>query len=423
MARIKTLLLGLLSLSLIFVLNGSAQTRQRQTGARTVYAERFPGSDLGAQINAADRALGGVPGEIVASRGGRITTPIIVSQRHTLRLMQGTYAPVTTGIPISLKEGASVVGAGWDKTIVLESTAKNQFTVIAAYNNTQRNGAADSDVTITDVQIKGANPDFNSAPQAIALGNCSRCTVERVWLNGTRSIGVQLGGSGREGNFALDSKVINCLFTRVASQNLALTNGRNILFENNRFLAQGQAEGPGSSTIDLEPNEAEDHIENVTIRNNFIDATQSELPTAGNGIVIQATSGTPHVGPILVEGNTIIGGSVKHPVTNKISNGIYVFGPTMRNVTIRNNTVTRTGQSGINLEGARLTVTNNRFTDVGGGGLPGFTMTSVSDSRIVGNTFTYTGVGPADGTVVMLGDNHGNYIRDNTGFGFPANIR
>lgn len=422
MSRTKTFLLGLLSLTLFltFALAGSAQTRERQAGGRTVNAERFPGSDLGAQINAADRSLGGGAGEIVVRGGGRISTQIVISEGHTLRLMPGTYAPVTAGIPILLKEGAALVGSGWE-AIILESTATGQFTVVAAYNGAQRNGAADAGIVIRDVQIKGANPGFNSAPQAVSLGNCSRCVVDKVWINSTRSIGIQLGGSAQFGNFALDSSVTNCLFTNVASQNLALANGRNITFENNRFVNPGQPGGPGSTAIDLEPNNVDDHVENIIIRNNVIDA-RTQTIQAGNGILIQSGVGTRFVGPILVEGNTVYGGSNQGTITNVLSNGIYAFGATMKDVTIRNNIVTRTGQAGLRIEGTRFIVTNNQFTDVGGGGTPGFYI-AVSDSRIEGNSFKYTGNGPADAGVNIVGPFKNNVVRNNPGIGFPANIR
>jgi hypothetical protein len=395
----------------------SAQVRPRAAAGRVVYADRFPGSDLGARINAADKSLGAAAGEIVARGGGRIETQIVISSDHTLRLEAGTYAPVTEGIPILLKPRSGIVGAGWDNTIILESTAKGQFTVICAYNASQRNGTADSDLNLRDFQVRGANSGFNSAPQAISLGNCSRCTVDKVWINGTRSIGIQLGGTASLGNWAEDSKVVNCLFTRVASQNLALVNGRNILFENNRFLAPGQAGGPGSTLIDLETNEGADRLENIIIRNNHIDGRDTELPTAGNGIVIQATSGTPHIGNILVENNTIIGGSNVGTITNKLSNGIYVFGPTVKGVKIVNNRVTRMGQAGINIEGADIQVLNNLLTDVGGGGTPGFIVHNVhGNSRIDGNTHEYTGVGPGDGRILVTGETRGTVFGKNPGF-------
>ncbi|MEP6819463.1 MAG: right-handed parallel beta-helix repeat-containing protein [bacterium] len=393
---------------------------QRPRG-RVVSANDYPGQDLGARINAADKALGSGFGEIVAKGGGVISTQVIISSDHVLRLLPGTYATRTSNIPILLKSRASLIGSGWE-SIVLESTAKGQFTVISAYSQTILNGNPDSGLVIRDVQIRGANPDFNSAPQAVSLGNCSNCLVDKVWINGTRSIGVQLGGSSSTGHFAENSKVTNCLFTRVASQNLALVNGRNITFEGNRFLASGQRGGPGSTNIDLEPNEANDHIENVVIRNNFIDVHESEMPTTGNGIAVQATTGTKYVGPILIEGNTIIGGSNRGIITNVLSNGIYVFGSTMRDVTIRNNAITRTGQSGIRIEGTQIKVLNNQLTDVGGGGIPGFVV-QATYSEVVGNSFTFSGNQPADSTIVVLPGSGKNTFQNNRGFQLTGDTR
>ena len=403
-----------------------AQTRQRQSSAtqrpssgRVVEASSFQGADLGARINAADRALGSAPGEIVARGGGRITTQIIINANHTLRLMRGTYAPSTQEIPVLLGAGASLVGEGWDNSILLESTAPGRFEVVSGLANARRNGDPDSGITIRDIQIKGANPGFHSAPQAISLGNCANCTVDKVWMNSTRAIGVQLGGSAVYGHYASNSRVTNCLFTHVASQNLALVNGVDITFENNRFENPGQPGGPGATVIDLEPNSEHDRMERVVIRNNFIDARTSEVQ-AGNGIVVQATSPTTMLGPILVEGNTIYGGNSTPPtVTNKLSNGIYVFGNTMKDVTIRNNRVTRMGQSGLRLIGTRFNVTDNHFTDVGGGGLPGFYM-AITDSRIENNTFTYSGYGPADNGVEVGQPFSGNFIHNNPGIGWPV---
>ena len=406
---------GLLLLSLSVFLLSSAQARQRQ-----VEASRFPGADLGAKINAADRALGAGRGEIVARGGGRISTQIILSEGHTLRLMPGVYAPDTALIPVLLKPGSAVVGAGQQNTVLLESTAQGQFNVIAGFYGAQRNGDPDRDLSVRDIQIKGANPGFNSAPQAISLGNCRNCVVERVWINATRSIGIQFGGSAQYGHFAENSRVSDCLFTNVASQNLALSNGRNITFENNRFVNPGQPGGPGATVIDLEPNNVDDRIENVVIRNNLIDARTHTIQ-AGNGILVQSGSGTTHVGPILIEGNTVYGGNNVGAHTNILSNGIYVFGITMKDVTIRNNQVTRTGQMGLRIEGTRFTVVNNRFTDVGGGGTAGFLVGDVSDSRIEGNVFVNTGTGPASGEVQVVGRFLNNVVRNNRGIGPPLN--
>jgi hypothetical protein len=414
-----------IALSLLTATRVSAygQRPRTTTGAgKTVTANDFPGQDLGAKINAADRALGTGPGEIQVKGGGTISTQVVVSSDHVLRLLPGTYATKTVNIPILLKPRSSLLGSDWDHSILLESTAKDQFTVVSAYNHAQENGTADSGLTIRDVQIKGANSGFSSAPQAVSLGNCSNCVVDKVWINGTRSIGMQLGGSSRIGNFADNSKITNCLFTRIASQNLALVNGRNILIEGNRFITSGQVGGPGNTNIDLEVNESADRLENVIIRNNVIDVRNSEMTPTGNGIVANSTSGTPYVGPILIEKNTIIGGETVGTITNVMSNGIYVFGTTMRDVTIRDNTIRRTGQSGIRIEGTRIVVSNNQLFDVGGGGTPGFVVLA-TNSQIIGNTFTYSGAGPADGSIQVLPGSAHNVFQNNRGWGISGDVR
>jgi hypothetical protein len=397
------------------------RTTSRPAQSKTLSANDFPGRDIGAKINAADKALGPGKGEITVRGGGTISTPVIISSDHVLRLT-GTYATNTATAPILMKPRSSLVGSGWDNSIILESTAPGQFTVVSAYNHAMENGTADSGLTIRELQIKGANPGFNSAPQAVSLGNCSSCLVDRVWINGTRSIGMQLGGSARKGYFAENSKVTNCLFTRVASQNLALVNGKNIVFEGNRFLTSGQVGGPGNTNIDLEVNEANDHLENVIIRNNLIDVRNSEVSPTGNGIVVNSTSGTPYVGPILIEKNTIIGGETQGTITNVLSNGIYVFGATIRDVTIRDNTIRRTGQSGIRIEGTRINVSNNQLFDVGGGGTAGFVVIA-TNSQIVGNTLVYSGTGPADGRMLVLEGSRGNIFQNNRGWELTGAIR
>jgi hypothetical protein len=399
-----------------FVVPVSAQKRQ----GRIVSANDFAGAELGARINAADKALGPAAGEIVVKGGGTISTQVILSSDHVLHFLPGRYVTKTSVIPILMKSRSSVLGAGWE-SIIMESTAPNQFTVISAYNQSITNGKPDSALVIRDIQIKGANPGFNSAPQAVSLGNCSGCTVDKVWINGTRSIGVQFGGSSSTGFFAENSKVTNCLFTRVASQNLALVNGRNIVFEGNRFMTSGQVGGPGNTNIDVEPNEGSDHLENIVIRNNTIDVRNSEVPTSGNGIVVQATTGTPYVGPILIENNTIIGGSNTGVITKILSNGIYVFGATMRDVMIRNNSITRTGQSGIRVEGTRIQVLNNKLTDVGGGGIPGFVVRT-TDSRIIGNTFSSNPNQSVDSTITVLPGSKDNTFQNNQGFQLVGDV-
>lgn len=75
-------------------------------------AGRFPGADCGAKINAADAALGKAAGEILINRdcGSSLITPVIIRNGHTLRFIQGGW--YTFKAPITLSQGASIIGSG-----------------------------------------------------------------------------------------------------------------------------------------------------------------------------------------------------------------------------------------------------------------------------------------------------------------------
>ena len=72
------------------------------------WASRFPGSDLGAQINAADSDLGKEAGEIWVSRPGTVETQVTLSSNHVLRLL----APTTWKAGIVVQNSNSVFGNG-----------------------------------------------------------------------------------------------------------------------------------------------------------------------------------------------------------------------------------------------------------------------------------------------------------------------
>jgi len=87
----------------------------------------------------------------------------------------------------------------------------------------------------------------------------------------------------------------------------------------------------------------------------------------------------------------------------------------MRDVTIRNNSITRTGQSGIRIEGTQIRVLNNQLTDVGGGGIPGFVVLA-TDSQIIGNTFSSNPEQSVDPTITILPGSKRNVYQNNRGF-------
>jgi len=374
--------------------------------------------DVGLEINEAEKTAG--VREIVLEKSGELKTPVVLQDDMRLRLEPGVVILARTDdIPIRAKERTSVIGPGQTRAAIVESSALGQFTVITGYYGSEINGQPDADIQLQGFEVRGSleRKDFNSAPQAVSFGNCKRCSMEDVWINGTHSIGAALGGAGFLGYAAEDSKVVNCRFTRVASQSLAMVNGRRILFEHNRFDAPGQEGGPGATLIDVELNVDSDVARDVIIRGNWLDSRIGSVN--GNGIVVQANTHSQDVGQILVEDNVLLGGNPYPLVSNVMSNGIMVFGTDMRDVTVRHNRIWRTGQAGMYLGGAGIVAVDNELVDVGGGGTPGVSLvnlqaTASKESEFSRNTFRYTGDGPSDSRIVM--SNSSVKMEGNSGF-------
>ena len=358
-------------------------------------------SDLGEAIRSAPPNM-----EIVVTKSGELLSPVVLLPGSRLRLAQGVVITTRTeGIPFRLMEGTSIIGE--PGSVIMESSVAGQFTVIAGFYGSETNGAADTDITLQGFEVRGSSErtDTNSAPQAISLGNCKHFQVYGVWVNGTHSIGMQAGGAGFDGYAAEDGIVSHCRFTRVASQSLALVNGRRVRFEYNDFDAPGQIGGPGSHPIDLETNGSDDVLYDIVIRGNYIDMRGAAV--YGNGMIVQCSTGSAEVGEIHIEDNLVIGGNPYEPNLTPLmlSNGIYVFGATMRDVTIKGNRIWRTGQSGLNLEGAGIVATDNELVNVGGGGIPGVVLdlrASTRESEFSRNTFKWAGEAPCDNRIQMI---------------------
>lgn len=347
----------------------------------SVNASQFNGSDLGAKINAAFATLSQGEGEVVVSGGGTLATQVVVPKDKTLRFTAGTYTLVKD--PILMKENTQIIGSGWD-TILVEPTTANYWTVIAGYYGYTRNGDADTNLVVRNLQIKGANPGFNSTPQTISFGNVKRGVVDTVWLNGTRTIGIQAGGAAFYGNVAEDIWFTNNKFTNVASQDVAGVNVRRMTVAGNVFDSPGQAGGPGNTVIDLEPNTEEDKIEEIAILNNTLYGKNAVQCPHGNFILYQPTHLAPHTGgPAIIAGNSMESDDLGNSCF-RTSNGIMVAAGA-HDVQIFNNSLRGCGQSCLWLRGSRLWVYNNTLTNGGTGGLS-LVNIGTTDSFLFNNT-------------------------------------
>jgi len=351
--------------------------------------------------------------------GGTISTQVIISPGHTLRFERGTYR-LTTELwsegAFLLKSNTAVVGSGWD-TIIVEPP-RNGWIVFETYEHSRSQPAhsgMDANVSVTNLQILGANPAVDGGVrQTISLGNCHQCRVEKVWLNATSLIGVQAGGSASKGNFADTVTIKNNLFTHVASQAVALVNGRNIVIDGNTFKDSGRNQSQGMTAIDVEPNTRTDIAQKIEITNNMIDSRGSTF-LHGNGILVQNGAETKDFGPVLIKGNTVIGGELVANVSGNIATGIYVASNT-RDVTVVENTVRRVGHAGIRLQNStRNYVGRNTLVSTGSGGINAFEIMDTTDSQIIDNVVSIDPNSPAATSIIIeTGNSRNNVYRGNT---------
>jgi len=400
------------------------QTRPAATGNVCV-VNNTGGSDLGAKVNACDARLGSGMGEIHVSGGGIIATQIRLSDNRLLRFSPGVYENSCTQTAIILGNNNTVTGTGHNVVIKESSyivkadpaTTPLAWTVIQTKTDYAGNKTGvTSNVRITSLKIQGhSSGPVHSTPQTIALGNCHDCLVEDVWLNETRTIGMNAGGSSATGNFARNVTFRKNLFKGVGSQNISVVNGENALIEENRVLTSGRSDRVSTQVIDIEPNTPTDRINNIRILRNHIDVRNSVI-MSNNGIAFQNTVGAQQTMPSKISGNTVIGG-------NNASNswmpvGISLAGKT-RDIEISHNTVQGTsGPAFVFYPGGGghigVRVMNNKILNsgTGGGGAYAFEVGDTVGGLFTDNEITHDTSVAGNGQLVELGNSANNIYRN-----------
>jgi hypothetical protein len=351
------------------------------------YGAKNDGSnDLGAIINLADTFLAGGDGygTIIVPDGPtyKIATQVSLSPNRTLLLGSGLYTTTISDTLFLYDSYCSIIGKGFN-TVIQEP---NTWTVISGKaQHANNNIDGESGIIIQNLQIKGHASSFNSAPAAISIGNNHGVTVDTIYFNATKSIGLSIGASSANGYFATDVTIKNCLFQNIASQGIGAVNANGFNIVGNILVAGGQSTGPGATYIDLEPNLTTDRLQNFNIVNNIIDARGSANP--GNGINVQSVGGSFY-GPGTISDNTITGGEVIGIETAALSNAIFI---SMRDILISGNTIKKTGQNGIVLISAdHCMVQGNCLNCVGGGGISAITLDAyASHNQVLNNTIMY----------------------------------
>lgn len=355
--------------------------------------------------------------EIIVDRSGELRTPVILQPNTHLRIAASVEIRcLTREIPFRLMEHTSIIGG---EGSVIHENESGHFEVIAGFYGSKRNGDPDEDITLYGFEIRGSNrKDFNSTPQAISLGNCKKFSIIKVFINGTHSIGIQAGGGSFFGHHAEDGIISHCRLEHVASQSIAVVNGRRIKIEYNSIINPGQENGPGSHPIDLEPNsDTGDALYDISIKSNFID--QRDAAVFGNGIIVQtAGKQMKELGKFVIEDNVLLGGHIIAPNPQYhgwLSNGIYIFGPGMRDVQVRRNKVWRATQAGIHAEGDGIIIDRNELVDAGGGGIEGVRLISLKNSQFTNNVYRSIGDGPNDNRILFQSSDNVKF-EGNSGF-------
>jgi len=127
-------------------------------------ADRFPGSDLGAKINAADKDLGSGTGEIRVTSSGTIATPVALTPNHTLALLAAT----TWDAGIALANGTTITGNGAASPLTISLSTAGSFI----------HGADVSNVRIVNLvaSAKPGKPNYDLVSVAgsgrVTVSNC-----------------------------------------------------------------------------------------------------------------------------------------------------------------------------------------------------------------------------------------------------------
>jgi len=428
----------------------SAPQRPRQTGARPtptpaprstpaatsglrrVNAHEFPGDDIGTKINNAAKSLGGAAGEIILTSGGLFKVTAIIPAGCTLLLKGGVYKSVTPGPLVLLNDNAALVGDSYDAVLeestgdsispgISPTTGRPIHTIVQDLAGATLNGASCRGIRIEHVHFRGARKDYNSAFQTASLGNCRGGKAVRNLFETTRTIALQVGGGSAMRNYAQDCELDDNRFVGVASQNLALTNGINISIRRNVCERSGQAGGPGSTCIDIEPNVG-DRVENVVVEANVIDCRQTPADPSGgkvlNAISINNGNGANPWRNISVVGNEILGWEWR--ANHVMAGGISYAGILVRaaqGVVVQRNKISRCARGIlVDTDSSNNRIEQNELMSCGSGSTAAIEVQDTSKGNVIrGNRLSAI---PGDGFEEVSGRiwaGGSNDIRDNPG--------
>ena len=387
-------LLSLLLLTPLLAVVASGQVRIRTDDGHLK-------GDLATRIEAAEIELGTRKGEIIITGNETITRTVVVGAGHTWNV-SGMHTLVKganhRGL-IWMKDGSALISnnnGGFQNDVTRLARPR----MIETYEGMQPfkdakfpadyDARVGSNITVEGIQLKdipGANPSA-SVNAALNFGNCHNCKASKVWFNGLNDFGVQVGGHALWADKYADGvEIVDCLFTKVATQNIAWVHGQNGLIARNKFVQSGRP-NQVHVVIDIEANYSRySFLKRIKVIDNVIDFT--EAAGSYGGIAVTSSAPTVPTEDIEILRNTLIG---KSTVANALSRkGIELAGddlksPDGKRIMIADNNVSDFDQICIVAAGDQIQVLRNTLKNCSWG-LPtsGILATDLSNSIIRDN--------------------------------------
>lgn len=170
------------------------------TGARIVYARQFPGATLGAQIAAAETALGASPGEIIVEVNGNqaINQQITFAEGRVVRFTgSGTITSTNSGAgnPYLVMRNNSTLECASDAVILQVPSGASNFEIFRTFSANTDNDDRTTGIRIRGCRFQGLLRVGDGAQSLVDLGNCVDCNITDNHFENADTIGLQVGGS------------------------------------------------------------------------------------------------------------------------------------------------------------------------------------------------------------------------------------
>lgn len=306
-------------------------------------AGRFPGADLGAKINAADKDLGSGPGEIRVTAAGTVSTPVTLSPNHTLALQ----APTTWNATLGLANNAAIIGSGGAspltvgfsppgslihgsrvndvriENLVASAAARNPNYVLATVYGSNR--VTVSNCKVTDMHLF----ESVSALLAYAAVTDDNSSHEITVTNNVATAGARLGGNG----------VIYIAYTRGATitGNKIENFDQGIEWWGGDSCVSGCAAGGGNGNLNNERK-----TQNLTIEHNTVSNVTGGIWGSMGQSVLVASNTVSNCADVCLDsegGNSV---TFSHNTVRDGANSALAMFWLNRDITFDSNTVTST---------------------------------------------------------------------------------